>query len=92
MSNKSGHDIWSAAWQEALRTTSLGWDLAVPIFGAALIGHSLNRRFETGHGMTIVLLLFGVLVGFYNVGRRIQSEIDRDRRRSLNEHRKDEPF
>ena len=40
----------------------------------------------------LVLLLVGVVVGFYNVGRRIQAEIDRDRRRSLREQRKDKPL
>lgn len=84
------HAVWHAAWRDALRTTSLGWDLAVPIFGGAVLGYFLDRRFHTGPVVTIGLLFLGVMVGFYNVGRQIQHEIARDRFRAEQEQRKGE--
>ena len=34
---------WSAAWREAMTATSLGWDLALPIFGGVLLGYLLDQ-------------------------------------------------
>jgi hypothetical protein len=65
-------DVWSAAWREALRVTSLGWDLALPIFGGVLLGHLLDRRLDTGYVFTLGLMVLGVFTGFYNVMRSIQ--------------------
>ena len=58
---------------------SLGWDLAVPIFGGVLLGYALDRHFGTGYVFTMGLLVLGVMVGAYNFGRRIRDEIERDR-------------
>ena len=71
--------VWAAAWTDALRGMSLGWDLAVPICGGGVVGHLLDRYLHTGYATTVGLLFLGVAVGFYNVGRRIQQEIARDR-------------
>jgi hypothetical protein len=71
--------VWSTAWADALRATSLGWDLAVPICGAALLGHYLKQRLQLGYEVTVGLLALGVLVGFYNVGRKLYREILLDR-------------
>jgi len=65
-------DVWSAAWREALKVTSLGWDLALPIFGGVLLGHWLDRRLDTGYVFTLGLMMLGVFTGFYNVIRSIQ--------------------
>lgn len=45
----------------------IGLAIAIPIFGGALIGNYLDRRFNTGHTFFIILLLFGVIDGFYNM-------------------------
>jgi F0F1-type ATP synthase assembly protein I len=82
MSKKDEHDVWQAAWADALRATSMGWDLGLPICGGTMLGYYLDRRLNTGHVLTIGLLVLGVIVGFYNVGRKIQQEINRDRDRS----------
>ena len=71
--------VWAAAWADALRAMSLGWDLAVPICGGGVAGYLLDRHLGTGYVTTVGLLFFGVVVGFYNVGLRIQEELARDR-------------
>jgi F0F1-type ATP synthase assembly protein I len=58
-------------WREALRATSLGWDLAVPIFGGVLFGYVLDRSLGTPYVFTLGLLLLGIGAGFYNVLRSI---------------------
>ncbi len=59
-------------WREALRATTLGWDLSLPIFGGVLIGYVLDRALGTRYIFTLGLLLFGIGAGFYNVIRSIQ--------------------
>lgn len=59
-------------WREALRATSLGWDLALPIFGGVLMGYVLDRSLHTGYVLTLGFLLFGIATGFYNMIRSIQ--------------------
>jgi F0F1-type ATP synthase assembly protein I len=73
--------IWGSAWREALVATSLGWDLALPIFGGALLGHLLDRRLDTGYVFTLGLIVLGIFTGFYNVARSIQRVEARARRR-----------
>jgi len=81
--------VWSAAWADALRATSLGWDLAVPICGAGVVGYLLDRYLRTGYVVTVGLLFLGVMIGFYNVVRKLQAEIARDRRRAEDEKEED---
>ncbi len=59
-------------WHEALRATSLGWDLALPIFVGILVGHSLDQKLGAGYGFTVGLLLLGIWVGYYNVARSVR--------------------
>ncbi|MGD2103668.1 MAG: AtpZ/AtpI family protein [Anaerolineae bacterium] len=59
-------------WREALRATSLGWDLALPIFGGVLIGYLLDRTLDTTYVFTLGFLVFGIATGFYNVFRSIR--------------------
>ena len=66
------------SWREALRAISLGWDLALPIFGGVLLGHLVDRWLGTGHIFTLGLLTLGIGVGYYNVVRFIR-RIDRKR-------------
>jgi F0F1-type ATP synthase assembly protein I len=71
------HEIW----REALRATSLGWDLALPIFAGVLLGHLLDRLLHANYVFTLGLLLLGIATGFYNVIRSIQRVDTRSRRR-----------
>jgi F0F1-type ATP synthase assembly protein I len=59
-------------WREALRATSLGWDLALPIFGGILLGYLLDRALGATYLFTLAFLLLGIATGFYNVIRSIQ--------------------
>lgn len=81
---KSDRDAESAAWREALAATSLGWDLAVPIFGGVLLGHFLDRWLDTAYVFTLGLLVLGIVTGFYNVARSIQRLERRERQRKRN--------
>ncbi len=74
-------EAWRGAWSDALRCTSLGWDLALPIVGGALLGHALDGRFQTGAVLTVVLLFLGVAAGYANVVRLLQEEIQLDSQR-----------
>jgi ATP synthase protein I len=75
---------WAALWREALTATTLGWELALPIFGGVLLGYYLDRWLGTGHIFTLGLMVFGVGAGFYNISRfsqRFESrrrQIERD--------------
>ena len=82
---KNDRGDWKAAWRDALVAPSLGWDLALPIFGGVLLGHMLDRRLDTGYALTLGLLLLGVFTGFYNVARSIQRIEARERRRAARE-------
>ena len=90
MSRKHGRNVWHAAWADALRATSLGWDLGIPICGGAVLGNYLDRRLGTGNVMTMGLLVLGIMVGFYNAGRKIQRELALDRYRSEQERKEEE--
>ena len=85
MPHEHGRNVWQAAWADALRAMSLGWDLAIPICGGALLGHYLDRRLGTGYVTTMGLLVLGIMVGVYNAGRKIQRELQLDRYRSEQE-------
>lgn len=65
---------WAALWREALTALSLGWDLALPIFGGVLVGYWLDRWLGTGPVFTLGLLILGVAIGYYNVARFIQRQ------------------
>jgi len=89
MSGKAERGALPRALRDALRLSSLGWDLAVPMCGGALLGHSLDQRFDTGSLLTLLLLVSGMVVGFYNVGRAIQGGMAGSRldaKRSGQEH------
>jgi F0F1-type ATP synthase assembly protein I len=72
-------------WREALRATSLGWDLALPIFGGVLIGYVLDQTLQTKYVLTLGFLLFGIATGFYNVVRSIQRLDERSLQRDPGE-------
>lgn len=71
--------VWRAAWADALRAMSLGWDLGLPIVAGALLGSWLDRQLNAGYQVTVGLVALGLMVGLYNAGRTISREIQRDR-------------
>ena len=48
---------------------TLGWELALPIFGGTLGGYALDRWLGTGYVFTLGLMVMGVVAGFYNLWR-----------------------
>lgn len=75
---------------ELIRATSLGWDLALPIFLGVLLGHYLDRWLETGYIFTVGLLFLGAAVGFFNVwrfgqriGRRAQGGVAEEQKAAV---------
>ena len=55
--------------------TTLGWEIAVPIFGGILIGYQLDRYFGMNYIFTISLLVLGIIIGYYNIYKRIELEV-----------------
>lgn len=60
---------------KALSLTSLGWELAIPIFGGVVIGYRIDRFFDTGYTFSISLLLFGIMIAYFNLYRHIELEM-----------------
>jgi len=77
-------------WRTALQATTLGWELALPIFGGVLLGYYLDRHWETGHIFTLGLLVVGIAAGFYNVLRRVWHVETQDRLEGGEESETDE--
>jgi F0F1-type ATP synthase assembly protein I len=75
---KDEESFWGHLWREALTAISLGWNLAIPIFGGVLLGYLLDRRLGTGHIFTMGLLALGVGIGYYNLARFIRRVHRRD--------------
>ena len=74
--NDDDHEdgAWLALWRESLVAMSLGWDLAVPIFGGALGGYFLDRWLKTGNIFTLGLIFLGIVVSYYNLVRFIRRQ------------------
>lgn len=53
---------------------SLGWELALPIFGGALSGYLLDRAFTASPCYVIGLTILGIFVGYYSLYRHIELE------------------
>ena len=82
--------FWGALWQESLTAMTLGWELALPIFGGVLAGHFLDRWLGTGYAFTLGLLVFGIAAGFYNLWRFNQRLESRERQLEAQEHQEEE--
>ena len=74
-----------AIWREALRATSLGWDLALPIFAGVLFGYVLDRALGTTYIFTLGFLFLGIATGFYNVIHSIYRMDERCRRQAAHQ-------
>lgn len=57
--------------------TTLGLELALPIFGGVLFGYYLDKVMPTKYLYTMVFLLIGLVVGYYNIYKLIQLEMYR---------------
>jgi len=68
---QKGPEWLASLWRESLRAMSLGWDLAVPIFGGVLLGYFLDKWLGTKPIFTMGLIFLGIFVGYYNLGKFI---------------------
>lgn len=81
MTENDDREFWMILWRESLRALTLGWDLAIPIFAGVLIGQLLDRWLGTGHIFTLGLLVLGVMIAYFNLGRVIHRLAQHDRLR-----------
>lgn len=56
-------------WVQVSRVGTLGWLLALPIAGGALLGHFLDRRLDTGLTFALALLALGIALAGYTLWR-----------------------
>jgi len=85
MIKQNNNESWMSVWREALVATSLGWEIAIPIFGGVLSGYFLDRWLNTGYVFTIGLLFFGIMVSFFNLYRFAQRVISQEQARTTQE-------
>lgn len=52
-------------WAQVARVGTLGWMIALPIAGGALLGHFLDRWLGTGITWSLALLMVGLATGGY---------------------------
>lgn len=62
-------------WVQVARVGTLGWVLALPIVGGAVLGHFIDRRLGTGLTFTLALLLFGLATAGFALWRQT-TELD----------------
>jgi len=63
------------SWQRGLHLTSLGWELALPIFGGVFLGYHLDRILGTNYTFTLILLFIGIFSGYYSLYKFIELEM-----------------
>lgn len=56
-------DAGTAFWRSLSLVGTVGWTIAVPAAGGALLGHYLDGRLGTGIACTLALLGLGVVAG-----------------------------
>ena len=59
----------------AFSLVGVGTSLAVWIVVPTLVGHWLDSRFETDPLITLVFLVLGLMVGFFDAYRRLRDVI-----------------
>lgn len=86
---KHKNDLKKAPYR-SLALTSIGWELALPIFGGLLIGYYIDRRLATGFIFTLILLIIGVLIGYYSLYKYIELEMLRKKALENRKEKKDQ--
>jgi F0F1-type ATP synthase assembly protein I len=84
------HRHLSHMWRESFAAISLGWELAIPIFGGVLLGQFLDRLLGTTHIFTLGLLLLGIGSGYYNLIKAIHRLKEKPREHHYIEYVEDE--
>ena len=55
--------------------TSLGWELAIPIFAGAYLGHLIDKATSSSITFMLIMTFLGIGVGYYNLVRHIEFEM-----------------
>lgn len=58
-----------------LRASSIGWEIAIPIFSGPLVGFFIDRRFDTDVRWTMILMGTGLLSAVVSVIKYINHEL-----------------
>lgn len=61
-------------WHKGISLTSMGWQLALPIFGGAFLGYQLDKPSPNQFTYTLLFIVLGVIVGYYNIYKIIELE------------------
>ncbi len=64
-------------WVQVSQVGTLGWMLALPIIGGALLGHLIDRWLGTGLSFALAFLVLGLAVAGYALWRQVH-DLDRD--------------
>lgn len=76
-------------WIQMGYASSVGFAMVLAIFGSLIIGTYLDGKFGTGHILTLLLMLIGIVVGFRNIYILIKKNFPNDER--LERNIKNEP-
>ena len=64
-----------ASWNYIGRFGELGFTVAIPIAGGAILGKYLDDRFSTNPRATLILLFAGVIVATYLIYKSIRENL-----------------
>lgn len=70
--NEQSNKNQTVLLREALASSSIGWEIALPIGGGALLGQIIDRALGMTIVFTILFLMLGVFSGGYNLFRHVQ--------------------
>jgi predicted F0F1-ATPase subunit len=76
-------------WIKDFNFISLGWELALPIFGGAFLGYQIDKYFGAQYTFTLILLALGVIAGYYSLYRLIELEVLRAKAAKLGKQKED---
>ena len=74
---------------QGLSLTTLGWELAVPIFGGLFLGYKLDQYLSTKYILTLSMLVLGIIIGYYSFYKYIELELLRKKSLEINPDQED---
>jgi len=77
-------------WVKDIKLSSMGWEMALPIFSGTVIGFQIDRHSDTNNFFTLSLLFLGIITGYINLYRHIELELLRTKSAKLKKQ-KDNP-
>lgn len=73
-----------------IKFTSLGWELALPIVGGAVLGYKVDQLLNRNYTFTIIFLIIGIIAGYYSVYKYIEYEMLRVKLQKHQQQNKDD--